>query len=423
MRYALATAVVLYICLLPAWALTAEQEAKLLPADGAPNQQFGQSVALHGDTAIIGGYDSNAAYVFIRASCVWTEQAKLLPADGASEYYFGHAVALDGDTAVIGAFDSGSAYVFTRTGSVWTQQAKLLPADGAGFFGWSVALHGDTAFIGAPWDGDNGPYSGSAYVFTRTAGVWTEQAKLLPADGAPGNYFGNDFALDGDTVVISAMWYGIDDDQIGTGSAYVFTNTGDVWTEQAKLLPADGATDDKFGGSVGLEGDTAFVGAYGDDDNGPSSGAVYVFTRTGSEWTEQAKLHASDGEESDIFGSSLALDGHTAVISALGDDANGWYTGSAYVFTHAGGVWTEQAKLLASDGEEADFFGASVALDGDTTIIGARFDDDNGSYSGSAYVFRLYDDDVPATSVVGLGVLLAAVLGTAYYFSRRRTMG
>jgi hypothetical protein len=432
MRYPLVLAVLSVICQLPAWALIVEEEAKLLAADGVAGDRFGESVALDGDTAIIGapgegfGPESGSAYVFTRSDDVWTEQAKLLASDGEARDYFGESVAIDGDMAVVGSWkdddngdDSGSVYVFTRTGGVWTQQAKLKPADGAPYdrFGCAVALDGDTAVIGAFGDGDNGTSSGSAYVFTRTGDLWTAQAKLLPSDGAGGDQFGGRVAVDGDTVVVSA---GKDDDNgMNSGSAYVFTRTGSVWAEQAKLKPADGAANDGFG-IVSLDGDTVVIGSWGDDDNGSASGSAYVFTRTGDVWTAQAKLLPADGAFGDFFGASVAIDEDTAVIGAYGDDDNGQASGSAYVFTRTGDVWTAQAKLLPADGASGNLFGDYVAIDADTALIGAVGDDDNGQDTGAAYVFRLYDDDVPATSVVGLALLVLAVMGTGVYFMRRR---
>jgi hypothetical protein len=140
-------------------------------------------------------------------------------------------------------------------------------------------------------------------------------------------------------------------------------------------------------------------------------------------WTEQAKLQPAGGSVTAFFGSSVALEGDTAVIGAFLDVNDGVQSGSVYVFTRVGGVWSEQARLTPPDGAEFDAFGDSAALDGDTVLIGAMNDDDNGFESGSAYVFRLYDDDVPATSVIGLVLLLLAVLGTGVYFMRRRAAG
>ena len=259
---------------------------------------------------------------------------------------------------------------------------------------------------------------------TTTAWALTaeQEAKLLASDGAASDLFGGDVALDGDTAVIGARRH--DDNGLNSGAAYVFTRTAGVWTEQVKLLPADGAAFDEFGVRVALDGDTAVIGAFGDDDNGFDSGSAYVFTRTAGVWTEQAKLLPADGTEGDIFGTSVTLDGDTVVIGADGDDDNGSNSGSAYVFTRTAGVWTQQVKLLPADGAAGDEFGVSVGLDGDTAVIGAFGDDDNGSAAGSAYVFRLFPDDdgdVPAVNGFGTVLLLLAMLGTGVYFVRWRT--
>jgi hypothetical protein len=368
---------------------------KLLASNGEVGDCFGVSVSVDGDSALIGadwdddnGVDSGSAYVFTRTGTIWTQQAKLLASDGAAGDWFGCSVSLDRGTALIGAprdddngVYAGSVYVFTYTGTTWTQQAKLLASDGAAedWFGWSVSLDGDTAIIGAMDDDDNGTDSGSVYVYTRTGNTWTVQAKLIASDGAVGKVFGSSVSFDGDTALIGA--FGEDN---GTGSAYVFTRTGTTWTQQAKLLASDGAAWDWFGVSVSLDGDTALIGASGFVFSENFLGSVYVFTRTGTSWTQQAKLLTSDGAAGDYFGYSVSLAGDTAFIGAWSDDDNGSSSGSAYVFTRIGSTWTQQAKLLASGGAAGDYFGYSVSLAGDTTLIGAYGDE---NLAGSAYVF------------------------------------
>jgi len=291
----------------------------------------------------------------------WLEQDKLLASDGAYRDYFGLSVAIDGDYAIIGAYRdddngdmSGSAYIFTRSGTAWTEQAKLLASDGAAgdYFGRSVSIDGDSVIVGAYWDDDNGDESGSAYIFTRSGTAWTEQAKLLASDGAADDRFGVSVSIDGDYAIVGAHWD--DDNGEWSGSAYVFKRDGTVWTEQAKLLASDGAASDNFGVSVSISGDYAIIGALWNEDNGVDSGSAYVFKRDGTVWTEQAKLLASDGAEYDCFGRSVSIDGDYAILGTYGDDDNGEWSGSAYVFKRDGTAWTEQAKFLASDGAEYD---------------------------------------------------------------------
>ncbi|MBC8099308.1 MAG: FG-GAP repeat protein [Armatimonadetes bacterium] len=280
--------------------------AKLVASDGAAFDQFGFAVAYSdsGDTALVGTYEEffvtddkqGSAYVFVRSGTAWIQQAKLTASDGAIGDLFGYSVALsaDGDTALVGAIiddiganeAQGSAYVFTRSGGVWTQQTKLLVSDGAAGdqFGVSVALNsaGDTALVGADFD-DIGANEdqGSTYIFTRSGAVWTQQTQLVADDGAAGDRFGISVALSGagDIALVGASF-----DTIGTnfaqGSAYGFTRSGGVWTQQTQLLASDGAANDNFGSSVALSsaGDIALVGAI-DDDIGANvdQGAAYVF--------------------------------------------------------------------------------------------------------------------------------------------------
>ncbi len=176
--------------------------------------------------------------------------------------------------------------------------------------------------------------------------------------------------------------------------------------EAAKLLAGDGAISDIFGWSVSIDGDTALIGARFDDDNGSDSGSAYVFTLSGGVWAQQAKLLPADGAADDRFGFSVSLSADTALIGAPRDDDNGSGSGSAYVFTRSAGVWTQQAKLLPSDGVASDQFGWSVSIDGDTALVGAPNDDYNGlPEAGSAYVFDLADNDCPADLAEPFGSL------------------
>jgi len=391
-------------------------ETKLTALNGAAGDEFGVSVSVSGNTALIGARlgdgkvaDSGSAYVFVRdpsTSPLWDEEAKLIASDGANNDRFGFSVSIDGNTALIGAredddacltfpCESGSAYVFVRTGTTWTQEAKLTASDEAGedFFGVSVSVSGDRALIGAFGDDDKGSASGSAYVFVRDplTSSWTQEDKLIASDGAAVDFFGISVSLSGDTALIGAQ---LDDDKgSASGSAYVFVRDPltSSWTQEDKLIAAsDGAAFDQFGFSVSLSGDTALIGAFADDDAGSGSGSAYVFFRTGTSWAQQAKLTASDGAAFDVFGISVSVNGDTAVIGARLDDDKGTNSGSAYFFLRdpLTSSWSEEAKLIASDGAADDRFGNSVSIDGDTAVIGANFNDDAGSQSGSAYIFE-----------------------------------
>ncbi|MGH9379901.1 MAG: S-layer homology domain-containing protein [Thermoanaerobaculia bacterium] len=396
------------------------EQAKLTAADGAPNGAFGYAVAISGDTALVGTFGAEAAYVFTRSGGVWTQQAKLSADDGVPGAEFGISVALSGDTALVGmrgadvdgVSDRGAAYVFTRSEGVWTQQAKLIADDGASIdlFGTAVALSGNTALVGALLDDVvSSTDQGSAYVFTESGGVWSQQAKLTAADGAVADYFGVSVALDGDTALVGAFLSGNSD----SGAAYVFTRGGGVWNQQAKLTAGEAAAGE-LGRSVALSGDTALVGARRTDVGGNADqGAAYVFTRSGDVWSRQAKLTADDGAALDQFGTSAALTGDSALVGApnasVGENTD---QGSVYLFARSGGVWTEPVKLSANDGAAGDAFGFSIAVAGDTALLGASGADVGGNTDqGAAYILTLppipaaLDVDFSALGSDGNGVL------------------
>lgn len=270
-------------------------------------------------------------------------------------------------------------------------QQKLLADDGASddFFGYGVALSDDTAVIGSFQDDDQvlGDDSGSVYVFTRSGKIWRQQAKLTAPDGAPNDTFGGNVTLSGNTIVVGSMR---DDDRgENSGSAYVFTRSNGTWNHQTKIFAADGAKGDAFGQSLALSGNTVIIGSPRDDVNGEDTGSVYVFTRDGAVWHQQAKLTANDGEGGDLFGISVAISGDTIVVGADLHDEIAPDAGAVYVYTRSGNEWSQQTKLTASDGGETDIFGVRVAISGDTALISARRDDDDilGVDAGSAYVF------------------------------------
>lgn len=387
-----------------------QEVAKLVAADGAQGDWLGGGVAVDGDTAIVGsiaddnnaGADAGAAYIFMRTGTTWTQVAKLTASDAHAGDEFGSHVALQGNTAVIGAFrgdregvsNTGAAYVFVRSGGAWIEQAKLTSTttQAGDRFGRILAIDGDTVLIGATeMDRAGGDGPGSAYVFVRSGETWTEQARLNASDGDPGDGFGVEVAVSGDSALVGAYA-----DAVGglalAGSAYVFVRSGATWTEQTKLIASDAGEHDGFGSAVALAGDRALIGAQGDNHAGGSwAGSVYVFERAADLWTERTKLTAVDAASGDYFGVSVALHGETALIGAHGvDSAGGAEAGAAYVFRRSGGLWTQAAKLTAADGAPWDVFGACVRLDADTAVIGAWWDDVAGLVdAGSAYIFDL----------------------------------
>ncbi len=243
---------------------------------------------------------------------------------------------------------------------------ELLATDGAaGDLFAKTAISGDVAMVGA--DNDDG--NGSVYVFGFNGASWVQGQKLLASDGAAGDDFGESVVLDGRVAVVGARKR--DDNGFNVGSAYVFRFDGATWVEEQKLTASDGAENDQFGGSVALSGNVAVIGARLVDDNGSNSGSAYVFRFNGASWEQEQKLLASDGAEGDLFGLSVAVSGDVAVAGARFDDDNGGNSGSAYVFRFNGVSWDQEQKLLASDADGNEIFGQSVSVDGDVILVGA----------------------------------------------------
>lgn len=374
------------------------EQAKLTAFDGAFLDRFGSWVDIDGDTAVVGSFQDDgsrgSAYVYRFDGAVWNVEQKITAQDAAGGDLFGVSVAIDGDVVVIGAHlnddagsASGSAYVFTRSGTTWTQQQKLVAADAAAEdrFGFALDIDGDTIVVGARDDDDLGISSGAAYVFRADAGTWVQEAKLTPSDGAELDFFGRTVAVSGDTVAVGAH----QDDDAGTnsGSAYVFTRSGTTWSEEQKLVAADAAAGDQFGYSVDVSGSTLVVGAYGDADAGAETGAAYVFQRAGT-WSQTGKVVPPDAAAGDWFGGVVAIQGSVIAVASQLDDDLGADSGAVYLVANVGAGWAVQEKVTASDGAAFDTFGLSLGISATGLIVGS-LDDDLGTNSGAAYVFSL----------------------------------
>ncbi len=399
------------------------QVNRLTVADGGDYDRFGRSVSVSGDTLVVGASDASigsnasqgAAYLFVRSGNHWVQWAKPIASDGAATDQFGNAVSLSGDTLVVGAAYAavggsdaqGAAYIFTRNkngSDAWGQVKKVIGSNSlAGDrFGDSVSISGDTVVVGA--SAANVGLSldqGAAYVFYRNQGGadnWGQVKVITTSFGAAGDSFGISVSVSGDAVVIGAPGdnIGLNSDQ---GSAHVFErNQGgaDNWGLVKMITDTVGAADDRFGSAVSISGDTVIVGAPGDDlGSNSNQGSAYVFERNqggADAWGQVKKLTASDGAQADNFGVSVSLSGDTAVVGAwyadIGDNNE---QGTAYVFErNQGGAdnWGQVKKLLASDGAADDYFGTSVSVDGNTIAIGAYRADAGGvNNQGAAYIY------------------------------------
>lgn len=385
-------------------------EQKVQADDGAADDSFSYSVDVSGDLAVVGAPDAaiagvagqGAVYVFMNSGGTWSQIQKLSADDGADGDEFGFSVSISGNMLLVGAPYAtiganglqGAAYVFDASGGSFAQVQKLSADDGESNnnFGWSVSVSGSNALISTPSAavGANA-LQGKVYVFTDTGGTWNQVQTLTADDGTAFASFGYSVALDGTDAIVGAQGEG------GYfGAAYVFDRAGASWMQAAKLVPDDGVPGEFFGISVGISGANAIVGAYYQKVGSFNhQGSAYVFSNAGGSWSQAQKLTASDGAANDRFGLSVALDGSTALVGSyltdIGGNAN---QGAAYVFSESAGVWSETTKLTASDGAADDELGNAVAVSGETALIGA-FDADIDSQvdQGAAYFYTQPVDD------------------------------
>jgi hypothetical protein len=418
------------------------QQAYLKASDAESGDQFGHSVALEGETLLVGAPfvndNAGAVYVFTRSDQdgSWSHTQDLTADNGGSGDQFGHSIALHENTLVVGAplqdnDSAGAAYVFTRdtTNNIWSHQEylKASDAESGDYFGWSVAVDGNTVVVGADFaagftdDGianNDASAAGAVYVFTSADvdgdTLWTEQTILKASNAGSDDHFGHSVALDGDTVVVGA--WGEDSNSgsdqgnnadLNAGAVYVFTRESNVfWSQPVYLKANTPSVGGLFGHSVAVDGDTVVVGTPFDDEDG---GAVYVFTYSSNNWGQQDKLVATIDYADNRFGHSVALDGDTLVVGATVDDGDN--TGAVYVFTRPvsgdDAEWNQQASLEASNAEDGDLFGQSIAVDGDTVVVGASGEDrDDGTTDNAAPAGNANNDapDAGAVYVWGTNV-------------------
>lgn len=399
--------------------------ATLTPTGGQPDDEFGWSIAMASNTAVVGapsrgseGVYRGSAFVFTRqGNGSWLQQAELTAgADGKNLDSFGEVVGIasNGNTVIVGApgtdlgderRDAGAVYVFTRNGTTWTRQAVLSASDGVGGdnFGSSASIGGDTVVVGAPGHDPGGkPLGGAAYVFTRTGTTWTQRAKLAGGGNfQAGDAFGFAVAVSKSssgaterTILVGAPFFhqGVVGPQVGRVT--VFVGSGATWTKQTNLSPSDGDNGDAFGFAVAIDGNVAIVGAPGHDiGDKTQAGQAYVFQRSGTVWSQQTVLRASDPASGDQLGVSVDIGPETAVVGAPLHDVTGGAcastcdaAGQVYVFVRDGTTWRQQGSINARPPAPQQFFGFAVALDGSAIAVGAPFHAADAA-AGPAYVF------------------------------------
>lgn len=380
-----------------------QEIAKLLASDGAIHDYLGYSVAISGETVVLGApcsisrKETGWAYVFRYDGVQWIEEAKLIPSDGEAIDFFGWSVAISGDVIIVGAPEnktvrpgSGAVYVFRYNGEDWVEEAKLIIMDDewGAHFGRSVSIDGNVIVGGATGIDYNGNMeAGAAYVFRYDGAVWIRDDSILrapPGEREEFSYFGESVSIDGNSIVVgkpSTVVYGWI-----PGRAYVFNyDVNENWVLESTLVPSDSAIDDLFGTSVSIDHNYVVVGAPRHVHRGEEFGSAYLFRYNGSEWVETHELLAEDQDLNDQFGISVSIDGNNILIGANYDDNNyNPHTGSAYLFDTVTGQQIN--KILASDWSSYDEFGYAVTINKDTAVIGSRHAE---YYAGKAYVYDL----------------------------------
>ncbi|MFT7462491.1 MAG: hypothetical protein ACI9EF_000831 [Pseudohongiellaceae bacterium] len=327
--------------------------------------------------------------------CLTLGEQKVTDPQGAAGDIYGAALAIEGDMALVASewdddkgFNSGAVFVFRCMGDSWKSVQKLVPSDGqAGDnFGRAVSLSGDTALIGTHWDDDNGFRSGSAYIYKYDGSQWIQDQKLLAADGKTNDRFGNSVFVQDDVLAVCA-WLE-DQGASAAGAVYIFRNNGTSWIQEQKLQASDKQAGDNFGRYVYIDGDALIVGAYHEDEGGADAGAAYIFRHNGGEWVEEQKLMAWDAAANDYFGWSCAILGDVAVVGSFQDDDMGSNSGSAYVYRFNGTSWLPEQKLLASNGVANDRLGYAVVMDRNHILLTAPASLTLGAGPGSMYLYR-----------------------------------
>jgi hypothetical protein len=382
-----------------------ETQSKIIASDGVSGDNFGESVSISGDYAIVGALNEDtgannagAAYIFHKTGVdTWDSGTKIMASDAEADDNFGMSVSIDGDYAIVGAGaedtggdDSGAAYIFHRTGTnTWDGGVKLVSPnpEANGRFGDSVSISGDYAIVGTRFEDSPDNSQGAAYIFHRTGtNTWDSGTKIT--NGGSYDYFGSAVSISGDYVIVGAT--GDDEVNSGAGATYIFHRTGtNTWDGGIKITRSDVGSYKEFGKSVAISGDYAVVGCRALDVNGISHvGAIYIFDRTGTNtWNDGIKIESPDVESFAWFGTSVSISGDYVIAGANSINDS---TGAAYIFKRdtTTNTWDAGTKITAENGSTYDNFGESVSISGQNIIVGTPGDDTTASNSGAVYIFR-----------------------------------
>jgi len=354
-----------------------------------PGGLSGTSVAIDGDLAVIGaplatgnGWASGMAIVYRNIDNIWIREAELIAIDGQVGDMMGVSVAVSGGRVIAGAWfnnhagtNSGAAYIFEQVEGQWTQTTKLIADDASAqdSFGRRVAIDGDVCVVTAPLDDDNGPSSGSAYVF-QFDGTWFQLQKLTAKSGAESDQFGLGLAMDGERIVLGAPWA-----NDGQGRAHVFDRADVMFFETAVLADPNGASMDNFSFGMDVDGDLIAIGSYLDDDVAEDAGSLFLFQQAPTGWSLFQHIEPNGVSLiDDQFSVSIAIDNSVMLVGNRFADVDGLPAGAVTVFDLADSVWQLRSAIVSPEPTFEAEFGWSVAIDGDRGVVGGPWLEPDG---------------------------------------------
>ncbi|MBN1970443.1 MAG: choice-of-anchor J domain-containing protein [Candidatus Delongbacteria bacterium] len=388
------------LCLILFVKLSSYQESILIPheAIGQNYDGFGRCVSIKDDMAIVGSYydddvviDQGLVYIYYKNGNDWEIGQILTPDTPIEEGNYGVFTWTDGETIIIGAntdMAEGAVYIYEHNGTEWVKTQRIEASDGEQLddFGYHVSISGDKMIISAQNDDDFNTNSGAVYYFHKENGSWVEKQKIYPHDPVQWGGFGQYHAMNDNTLFVS---YYLKDN--GAGRVDIYNLNGDTWEFESSIFPDDSQADSWFGRYILLDNNSLFISASLDDGNGLNSGSVYVFNFDGSEWVQSQKLVPNDITEGANLGEGIAISGNKLAIGALFDDEVAYSAGAVFMYDFNGSEWVYDRKVVGSTLNDNDYFGESVALDGNQMIVGAYFKE----FTGQCFIYSLVDTQAP----------------------------
>jgi hypothetical protein len=380
-----------------------EPVSKLKAPDPCEEAVFGFSISIDNNTAVVGApWNQGAVHIYEYDGLSWDYVKTLLPPVLSDTDWFGYSVSIDSNVIVVGTYRAEEVYVYDYNGTQWSSNPEILSVAGSqNYFGFSVAIDGNTIVVGAEGSISQ---TGAAYVFDYNGVSWAYSQTLTNPGGDNGDQFGRAVCIDADVIVVGSdeqFEVGAGDPNYRRGSVCVFRQSGGSWSLEQKILAPNTSSNDLFGYSVSVSGDTFVAGSYKHNYGANAiAGAALVYKCNGSSWVKEATLYSPNADISYAFGNSVAIDGNSLLVGEMYHDGAASNSGAAFLFKRTCGSWSQGQKCQDPLGAVNDYFGRSVEIDGQTAIAGAYRDDQGQTDSGAAYIFLLLAADINRDGLV-----------------------